>query len=125
MTRVKVSAAVFMLLVILSIITGTFVSRKCDRLSEDIDAAMEAASDGDEAALCSLAARINDDWESFRKYAALFIRGDRLAEADKLLCRVNGVIKEKSSGLYTELSEFSRVISLMKNREIPTLVNLM
>ena len=73
MTRIKLSAAILLGLVILSIVSGAWIIRSCRDLQIRSIQVEEAWLTGDVEEAYRLACRLEEDWESFRRPAAVFL----------------------------------------------------
>ena len=88
MTRVKISATVLLILVLLSAFMSFWVNRRCDDMLSEIIKLSIMAENGQSEALSEGAERLNRKWESFRSKASVLLKYDKLVEADRISSRI-------------------------------------
>lgn len=124
MTRVKISLAIFTLLIAASTLAGIFTSRKCDMLINDISDISAAYTSGSKDEAIENAKKLESDWNSFRKIAAALIKNCRFTEIDRLCSRAEHLAKKESPDLEAELSELEDMIKILKKGETPNISSI-
>ena len=121
MTRVKISAAILLLLIGASIFTSVWVNRRCDRLLAEIKLFAQPAG---EEEMISLAERLNDEWESFRDRASVLLKYDKLVEIDRLCSRIVYLAENDKGEMAAELAELRDMLEMLKSGETPLLTSI-
>lgn len=67
----------------------------------------------------ALANDLCQDWESFRKGAAVLLHNNKLTEIDRLCARIRSLAESANDELPAELKEISRLLELLRNGEKP------
>ncbi|MBR6967109.1 MAG: DUF4363 family protein [Ruminococcus sp.] len=116
MTRVKISAVILLLLVGTSAFSGVWVNRRCSRLLREIKLISQSA-DAEEKAV--LAEEMNEDWESFREWASVLLKYDKLVEIDRLCSRIVHLTGEEGTEMEAELAELRDMLEMLKSGETP------
>lgn len=117
MTRVKTSLCILSALIILSVISGIRLNRRCEELlalTEDI----RSCSDNTEAAV-EAAERFQQSWQSFRRNASVMVKSDKLYEINRIASRIIPLIESGSEEISAELDELSEMISVLQSGEKP------
>ncbi|HBB20211.1 MAG TPA: hypothetical protein DCZ62_07240 [Ruminococcus sp.] len=118
MTRIKLSAAILLGLVIMSIVSGAWIIGSCRDLQIRSIQVEEAWLAGDVEEAYRLACRLEEDWESFRRPAAVFLRSRELLEIDRITSRVR--YRTASGGeLQPELAELRHMLEQLRSSVIP------
>ncbi|MBP8594318.1 MAG: DUF4363 family protein [Ruminococcus sp.] len=118
MTRIKLSAAILLGLVIMSIVSGAWIIHSCRDLQIRSIQVEEAWLTGDVEEAYRLACRLEEDWESFRRPAAVFLRSRELLEIDRITSRVR--YRTASGGeLQPELAELRHMLEQLRSSVIP------
>jgi hypothetical protein len=124
MTRVKISAAVLTALVIMSIISGIWVNRCCNRLIEQLEQLETAVSLDDIENAEETAAVFSNSWENFRRTAAVTVRSDKLTELERLNSRIFPLLECGSEEITAEIEEMSSLIEVLRDGEKPLLTSI-
>ena len=119
MTRVKMAAAVLLLLVGMSVFTSLWVNRRCDAMLSQVDQIYELAENGDTMTVTDMARELNSDWESFREGASVLLKYDRLIEIDRLCSRIVHLAENEEDEMAAELAELRDMLEMLKSGETP------
>ena len=119
MTRVKMAAAVLLLLVGMSVFTSLWVNRRCDAMLSQVDQIYELAENGDTMTVTEKARELNSDWESFREGASVLLKYDRLIEIDRLCSRIVYLADNEEDEMAAELAELRDMLEMLKSGETP------
>lgn len=117
MTRVKTSLCILSALIVLSIISGIRLNRRCEELlalTENI----HACSDNSVAA-AEAADRFQQSWQSFRRSASVMVKSDKLNEINRIASRIIPLIESGSEEISAELDELSEMIRVLQKGEKP------
>ena len=124
MTRVKMAAAVLLLLVGMSVFTSLWVNRRCDAMLSQVDQIYELAENGDTMTVTEKARELNSDWESFREGASVLLKYDRLIEIDRLCSRIVYLADNEEDEMAAELAELRDMLEMLKSGETPRLTSV-
>ena len=124
MTRVKISAAILLLLVGVSIFSSIWVNRRCDAMLSQINIIFGFMDKGDTDTAASEAETMNSDWEKFRKKASLLLKYDRLIEIDRLCSRIVHLTEINDDEIKAELAELRDMLEMLKSGETPHLTSV-
>ena len=124
MTRVKISFAIMLILVGISIYAGVWVNRRCDDMIAGLSEINDISGNGDISELREKAKRLNRDWEDFRSKASVLIKYDKLVEIDRLCSRIGELAGKDDAELVAELSELHDMLEMLKNGETPLLTSV-
>ena len=119
MTRVKVSAAILLLLVGISVFSSIWVNRSCDDILGEIDIIYDLAENGDNYNAAVNARKMNEDWESFREKASVLLKYDKLVEIDRLCSRIVHLAENEEDEMTAELAELRDMLEMLKSGETP------
>ena len=119
MTRVKVSAAILLLLVGISVFSSIWVNRSCDDILGEIDVIYDLAENGDNYNAAVNARKMNEDWESFREKASVLLKYDKLVEIDRLCSRIVYLTENEETEMTAELAELRDMREMLKSGETP------
>ena len=119
MTRVKMAAAVLLLLVGMSVFKSLWVNRRCDAMLSQVDQIYELAENGDTMTVTEKARELNSDWESFREGASVLLKYDRLIEIDRLCSRIVHLAENEEDEMMAELAELRDMLEMLKSGETP------
>lgn len=119
MTRVKVSAAILLLLVGISVFSSIWVNRSCDDILGEIDVIYDLAENGDNYNAAVNARKMNEDWESFREKASVLLKYDKLVEIDRLCSRIVHLAENEETEMTAELAELRDMLEMLKSGETP------
>jgi len=121
MTRVKISAAIILLLVGISVFSSVWVNKKCDIMLSELTEMSRLSDKGDEAAVKELAEVLNVQWEDFRSKASVLLKYEKLVEVDRLCSRIGELVGKDDAELEAELSELNDMLEMLKSGETPLL----
>jgi hypothetical protein len=124
MTRVKISFAIIIALIGISIFSGIWVNRRCDDMIAELSEINDISGNGDISELREKAKRLNRDWEDFRSKASVLIKYDKLVEIDRLCSRIGELAGKDDAELVAELSELHDMLEMLKNGETPLLTSV-
>jgi hypothetical protein len=124
MTRVKISFAIIIALIGISIFSGIWVNRRCDDMIAGLYEINDISGNGDISELREKAKRLNRDWEDFRSKASVLIKYDKLVEIDRLCSRIGELAGKDDAELVAELSELHDMLEMLKNGETPLLTSV-
>ena len=119
MTRVKISAAILLLLVGISVFSSIWINRRCDEMLAEICVIYELEEKGDKDSAAVKARKINSDWESFREKASVMLKYDKLVEIDRLCSRIVHLAEEEGTEMEAELAELCDMLEMLKSGETP------
>jgi len=119
MTRVKVSAAILLLLVGISVFSSIWVNRSCDDILGEIDVIYDLAENGENYNAAVNARKMNEDWESFREKASVLLKYDKLVEIDRLCSRIVHLAENEETEMTAELAELRDMLEMLKSGETP------
>ncbi|EWM55134.1 DUF4363 family protein [Ruminococcus flavefaciens] len=125
MTRVKMAAAVLLLLVGMSVFTSLWVNRRCDAMLSQVDQIYELAENGDTMTVTDMARELNAEWESFREGASVLLKYDRLIEIDRLCSRIVHLAENEEDEMAAELAELRDMLEMLKSGETPLLTSVL
>jgi hypothetical protein len=124
MTRVKISAAILLLIIGISIFSSFWVNRRCNALLSEVDQIHELAEMGDTESVTHMARELNADWESFREGASVLLKYDRLIEIDRLCSRIVHLAENEEDEMAAELAELRDMLEMLKSGETPLLTSV-
>lgn len=124
MTRVKISAAIILLLVGISVFSSVWVNKKCDIMLSELTEMSRLSDKGDEAAVKELAEELNVQWEDFRSKASVLLKYEKLVEVDRLCSRIGELVGKDDAELEAELSELNDMLEMLKSGETPLLTSV-
>ncbi|WP_024862035.1 DUF4363 family protein [Ruminococcus flavefaciens] len=124
MTRVKISAAILLLLIGISIFSSFWVNRRCNAMLSEVDLIHELAEMGDTESVTHMARELNADWESFREGASVLLKYDRLIEIDRLCSRIVHLAENEEDEMAAELAELRDMLEMLKSGETPLLTSV-
>ena len=119
MTRVKISAAIIIILAAVSVFSGIWVNGRCREMMAQTDKAAELFSQGSSDEAVAAAQELQREWESFRSVAAVLLHNDKLSEIDRLCARATGLADSQSEEFVSELTEIKHLLDMLRNGEIP------
>ena len=125
MTRIKISGAILCLLLIMSVITGIWSNKRCERLISLTDKTISLYSEGrkDEAAQSSR--ELESEWESFRVPASLLIYTNKLTEIDRICSRISYYAENDGVEMMSSLMELRHMLDLLKSGESPSFTTVL
>ena len=110
MTRIKLSLAILILLFGISFGSQIWIDSKCRSITSVIAQTEELIMNGNQSKAVESAKLLSGEWEDFRKFAGIFVRRNKLTEADRLCARVRSLAENDSEELLAELSELKKLI---------------
>lgn len=119
MTRVKISGAILLLLIGVSIFSSLWVNRRCDAMLSQIDVICGLEENGDISGVAEKAREINDEWERFREWASVLLKYDKLVEIDRLCSRIVHLAENEEDEMTAELAELRDMLEMLKSGETP------
>ena len=122
MTRVKISAAVVLLLIVMSIFSSSWVNSRCDSMIAQLEEMSEMTDKGVDVK--AFAQRIDSQWEDFRSKASVLIKYDKLVEIDRLCSRIGELAGKDDAELVAEFSELRDMLEMLKSGETPLLTSV-
>lgn len=125
MTRFKISIGIIIGMIIVSIFSGIWINGRCKSLMELSTEAEELFAQGDTEQTAAVTKEIETDWEDFRKWAAVLIQSNKLAELDRICARVSHLAENESEELPSELNELYHLLDMLRNGEIPKLTSVL
>ncbi len=125
MTRVKISAAILSLLIAASIVSGMWVNVSCGRLISAADEVAELYGGGSQAEAVESARALEQDWESFRRTAAVLVKSDRLSEVDRICTRISYYAENGRDELVPELIELHHILEQLRDGETPMITTVL
>ena len=124
MTRVKVSGAILLLLIGISIFSSFWVNRRCSAMLSEVNVIHELAEKGDTETVTEKARELNAHWESFREGASVLLKYDRLIEIDRLCSRIVHLAENEEDEMAAELAELRDMLEMLKSGETPLLTSV-
>ena len=118
-TRVRLSAAILLILIAFSVFTSVWVNRRCDEMLGEINKLSIMAENGESEALTGSAQELGEKWESFRHWASVLLKYDKLVEADRISARIIQLAESDGEELKAELSELRELLEMLKSGETP------
>lgn len=118
-TRVRLSAAILLILIAFSVFTSVWVNRRCDEMLGEINKLSIMAENGESEALTGSAQELGEKWESFRYWASVLLKYDKLVEADRISARIIQLAESDGEELKAELSELRELLEMLKSGETP------
>ena len=119
MTRVKISIVILCLLVAVSIFSGVRVTDRCDDFLNYISEIRHSVEYNETENALAVAKDLENDWENFRKNAAVLLNNMNLSDIDRITARIVSLIENHNDEVYAELSELHNMIETLKDRELP------
>lgn len=123
MTRVKISAAIILLLIGLSVFSSSWVNSRCDVMIAQLAEMREMTDKGEDAR--AFAQRINSQWEDFRGKASVLIKYDKIVEIDRLCSRIGELAEKDNAEFVAEISELCDMLEMLKSGETPLLTSVL
>lgn len=125
MTRIKISAGILCTLIIMSIISGLWISRKCEHMLNIIGEICFHVNEDDTDKAAAAAKKLSEYWNKFRKTASVLVKNDKLSEIDRINSRILHLLENDSDELESELTELRSMIILMKTGETPAFTSVL
>ena len=124
MTRVRISAAVLLLLIFAGVFTSLWVNRRCGEMLYDINRLSIIAENGQSKQLSEGAGELGRKWESFRSRASVLVKYDKLVEIDRLCSRIVRLADADNGELAAELAELRDMLEMLKSGETPLITSV-
>lgn len=124
MTRVRVSFALIIALIGVSIFSGVWVNRRCDDMIVEIAEISRLSESGDTDSVRAMAKELNYHWEDFRNKASVLLKYEKLVEVDRLCSRIGELAGKDDAELVAELSELHDMLEMLKSGERPLLTSV-
>lgn len=124
MTRVKISGAILLLLIGVSIFSGVWVNRRCDALLSEINVINDLEECGNTLGAAEKARQMNADWENFREKASVLLKYDKLVEIDRLCSRIVYLTENEETEMTAELAELHHMLEMLKSGETPLITSV-
>ena len=124
MTRVRISGAILLLLVSISIFSSFWVNCRCNTMLSEVDLMHELAENGDTEGVTGRARELNAQWESFREGASVLLKYDRLIETDRLCSRIVHLAGNEENEMAAELAELRDMLEMLKSGETPLITSV-
>ena len=105
----------------ISVFSSVWVNRRCDAMLSEINVIYELEEKGDISGAAELARKMNADWESFREWASVLLKYDKLVEIDRLCSRIVHLTENEEDEMAAELSELRDMLEMLKSGETPLL----
>ena len=125
MTRVRLSICILAVLITISAVSGRIVDDSCSRLIASSDHVWELYASGRREAAYQEAERLEQDWEGFRKGAAVLLDNGKLTEIDRVCSRVVFLVESDSEELHSELMELRHMAEALRAGELPFLTSIL
>ena len=119
MTRVKISGAILLLLISISVFSSIWVNRRCDDILSEINVIYYLEEMGDISGAAEKARQMNADWENFRESASVLLKYDKLVEIDRLCSRIVHLAENEEDEMTAELAELRDMLEMLKSGETP------
>ena len=119
MTRVKISAAILLVLIIISIVSGIWVNKCCNEMIVKTSQIAQQSMNGDTAAAQNAAVMLENDWNSFNNIASVLLRNEKLTEAERIVSRIRLMTEFDEKEIIPQTSELIRLLDTLRKGEIP------
>ena len=119
MTRVKISAAILLVLIIISIVSGIWVNKCCNEMIVKTSQIAQQSMNGDIAAAQNAAVMLENDWNSFNNIASVLLRNEKLTEAERIVSRIRLMTEFDEKEIIPQTSELIRLLDTLRKGEIP------
>ena len=123
--RIKISIVILAIMVIFGCFSGLFIHKKCSELVNAITIIEKSVSDGDLESAENKAKSLEKKWSQFSQTAVLFVRSDKLTEAESTISRIIPLIQTDCDELSAELSELKSRIQHISDSEKIHLRNIL
>ena len=125
MTRVRLSAAILLILIAFSTFTCVWVNRYCDNMLGDINKLCIMAEKGDLNTLSESALELGKKWEHFIDSASVLLKYDKLVETDRIIARMIQLSEKDGEELKAEIAELRELLEMLKNGETPLITSVL
>ena len=119
MTRVKISAAILLVLIIISIVSGIWVNKCCNEMIVKTSQIAQQSMNGDTAAAQNAAVMLENDWNNFNNIASVLLRNEKLTEAERIVSRIRLMTEFDEKEIIPQTSELIRLLDTLRKGEIP------
>ena len=113
MTRVKISAAIIILIAAMSLFSGIWLESCCRELMERADRAAEYFDEGCTGACINTAEELEAEWQSFRRAASVIMRSSKLSDIDRICARITATVRSGSDPV-PDLAELRRMLEKLR-----------
>ncbi len=111
MTRVKISICVLLLVIATGAVSHFWIRHQCSEIAGQARTALEYMEDDNFPAAKRLMDELADDWSRLRKGAGIFVRENKLLEADRVCGRIVRLKNDGSGEAEAELSELTELLA--------------
>lgn len=124
MTRIKISAAILLLMLSVSIFSGVWINWECNKLISSANELAELYVSDNAEETVRAAEELESQWESFRKKASVLMNNSKLAETDRICSRIKYLAADSGGELIMQLTELRHMLELLKSGETPKLTSV-
>ncbi|WP_295087664.1 DUF4363 family protein [Ruminococcus sp.] len=124
MTRVRLSAAILLIMIAFSTFTCVWMNHCCDDMLGDINKICILAEKGEIDALPEGARELGKKWEHFINTASVLLKYDKLIEIDRIIARIIQLAEKDGDELKAEISEFRKLLEMLKKGETPLITSV-
>lgn len=111
MIRVKISVGVLLLVIAIGALSHFWIRHRCSELTGQARTALEYMENDNFPAAKQLMDELADDWSRLRKGAGVFVRENKLLEADRVCGRIVKLKNDGSGEAEAELSELTELLA--------------
>lgn len=111
MIRVKISLGVLLLVIATGTVSHFYIRHQCGEITKQAQAVLEYMDEDNFPAAQQLMGELAEDWSSLRKTAGIFVRENKLLEADRICGRLIMLKKDDSGEAEAELSELTELLA--------------
>ena len=119
MTRVKISAAILLILIAVSVISGMWVNKCCTDMIAKTSQIAEQSINGDTKAAQNTALLLENDWERFNSVASVLLRNEKLTEAERIVSRLRLMTEFDEKEVIPQTAELTELLDTLKMSEFP------
>lgn len=123
--RIKISITILAAMVIFSSLSGWFIHNRCGRIVENLTEIENLIAEGDYENAEKSAKSLEKYWNRFSNAAVMFVRSDKLTEAESNFSRIIPLIQTENDELSAELSELKDRIQHISDSEKILLRNIL
>lgn len=123
--RIKISITILAAMVIFSGFSGGFIHNRCGRIVENLTEIENLIAEGDYENAEKSAKSLEKYWNRFSNAAVMFVRSDKLTEAESNFSRIIPLIQTENDELSAELSELKDRIQHISDSEKILLRNIL
>lgn len=111
MIRVKISVGVLLLVIATGAVSHLWIRHRCSELTSQARTAIEYMEQDNFPAAKQVMDELNKEWGSLRKKAGIFVRENKLLEADRVCGRIIKLKNDGSGEAEAELSELTELLA--------------